>query len=214
MTDIFNLEIDLNVPAIYNNTHSRGYILYELHHITGLMKITYTEDIYSPVIELTDLYNHSYKVGGSNLRYTAYLDNGEAYGISTRFSYIGYNETDLFPYPNIQFFATLEPSYNIGEWDEPDNSLLCIFAGSGTSKYNSNGKLKVYQLMGTVSGAMGCGCTAYGHLSPTRLAGPDGAILDKFDESNNSFEIENYKGVTDVAASWGTWKATLMDTNN
>ena len=47
---------------------------------------------------------------------------------------------------------------------------------------------------GTVSGQLGCGCTAYMHKSPTRTAWKFGAT----------------RNTTDVASVFGNWKATYI----
>ena len=56
-----------------------------------------------------------------------------------------------------------EPSYSIGEVDE-DNTLMLQLSGHGTLNKNV-----LRTLRGSVSGRIGCGCTDYGHISPTRL---------------------------------------------
>jgi hypothetical protein len=84
------------------------------------------------------------------------------------------------------FSFVADPSYNIGSVIE-DNVLQLKLSGHGRM---SKGYLKT--IKGQVVGRIGCGCMAYGHVSPTRL----------------------YLGwitsvVVDIASVHGTFKATF-----
>lgn len=101
---------------------------------------------------------------------------------------IGNNKTNVFKTASICFDFAAEPSYNIGEFDE-DTSLYITLAGKGT--IDANGAIKKAQ--GYAAGTLGCGCRAYGHTSPTRELGYNGAT----------------DNVTDVASVYGTWTLKL-----
>ena len=119
------------------------------------------------------------------------------------------------------FYVDAEPSYNKGE-DNEDNSLLCTFAGKGTCKKrtvkawqsytytDSKGKKRTAQRLVTLgkfdiintmkgynAGTLGCGCTAYGHISPTRKAAA----------------LAPSCTVDDVASTFGIWSATYVETS-
>ena len=69
-----------------------------------------------------------------------------------------------------------------------DNSLYIILAGKGRL---SSSKFKF--ATGYVAGTIGCGCSAYGHTSPTRKIGYNGAT----------------SVVDDIAAVHGRWSMKL-----
>lgn len=117
---------------------------------------------------------------GKHVTYDGYLDDTKTFRVVA----IGNNKTDKFNTASICFFLMAEPSYNIGEFDE-DTSLFVTLAGKGRLK---NGRVKTAS--GSVAGTLGCGCYAYGHVSPTRVIWWYGVS-----------DI-----VTDVAAVHGTWR--------
>lgn len=122
---------------------------------------------------------------GAHVSYKTYLD----YTQYPRFNAIGSNKTGLFTTPSVCFKIAAEPSYSIGELDE-DNALYITLSGFGKTDKK---RRYVRYISGNVSGTLGCGCTAYGHLSPTRLLGMYGWT----DESD------------DVAGVHGTWKMQI-----
>ena len=69
-----------------------------------------------------------------------------------------------------------------------DNSLYITLAGKGRL---SSSKFKF--ATGYVAGTIGCGCSAYGHKSPTRKIGYNGAT----------------SVVDDIAAVHGRWSMKL-----
>ena len=87
---------------------------------------------------------------------------------------------------SICFALAAEPSYNIGEFDE-DNALYVTLAGKGS--FDTKHKM-LKSASGYLAGTLGCGCMAYGHVSPTRQIGYFGPINDDVD---------------DVAAVYGRW---------
>lgn len=213
VTDVYKFSMSLKVPRIYNNNCSLGYRKYQGQNITGYLKIKYPNvaagESGQPEITITGLENKTHKINGKNITYKVTVGYD---GPMTRVNLIGDNKKDEFKTPSVCFYIDAEPSYNVGEDDE-DNSLLCTLAGSGSMKtvagytYSSvcsycsssitelkkSGKCRIIGSMsGNVAGTLGCGCRVYGHVSPTRVASSCGASDD----------------VDDVAAVYGTWKAT------
>jgi len=133
----------------------------------------------------TNFVNKTHKMSnGKNVTYQAYLGD-EPY---PRFLLLGSNKTKKFTIPNTVFQLILDPSYNIGVLDE-DNSLYLTMAstkGSFDKKKNN-----VKSIKGFASGTIGCGCSAYKHISPTRWICWSGAA-----------EV-----ISDVAGTGGKWTA-------
>lgn len=121
---------------------------------------------------------------GKNVTYDVMLDD-EGRGFT--FNAVGSNKTGIFNGASVCMSIVAEPSYNVGELDE-DTSLYITLAGKGRLK---NGR--VSYVHGRAAGTLGCGCTAYGHVSPTRAIGWNGPT----DE------------VVDVASTYGTWLMRL-----
>lgn len=213
ITDTYNLKLSLRIPRVYNNTESQGYRKYQTQKITATMKVTYdTDDVGTcPTIEICDMINNTHKVNGSKIQYTVLVDN-DGQTVIPRFNALGNNKKNEFKQASVIFHIECEPSYAKGEPNE-DNSLYITLAGIGTvaDRYwyscgdegsylgttKKSGACKVgvvTKLSGYVTGAQGCGCTDYGHVSPTRVmsvCGPSDVV-------------------TDVAAVYGTWSATLV----
>ena len=181
--DVFDVRISLNVPRVYSNTESQGYRKYQRQTITGKMVWKYGADGTIESVKFRDFVNITHRMSnGKNVEYSVTLEEDTLF---PRFNLIGSNRTRVFKTPSVSFYVSAEPTYSIGAMNE-DNSLYVLFSGTGTS--NSKG---VRSLRGTVSGTIGCGCSDYGHLSPTRMIGLGGAT-----------DI-----VDDVASVFGTWKA-------
>ena len=216
-TDTYAFKLSAKVPRIYDNNQSKGYRKYQGQVIKGYLHITYpeTKDGFGrPTVTITDLYNKTHKISGQSITYKCTVNNdGNAEGPMTRVNLIGSNKTGEFNTASILFYLDAEPSYNKGEDDE-DNSLLITLGGSGKCKKFEhyqyvccNGKLKKVKLgkcmaissaSGAFGGSLGCGCYAYGHISPTRVASPCGPS-----------EI-----VDDVAATWGTWSMSYLESSD
>lgn len=159
---VYKLTMHLYVPRVYNNTQSRGYRKVQRQKITGYVTLNdaLVEDETEPRMRVWDVENQTHKVGGAKVWYR----NTDAQEVMWR--YIGNNGTGVFKHTQVMFCLDLDPSYNIGA-DEPDNALLIQLAGRGINwKY----------IYGNVTGQIGCGCTAYGHVSPTRTF--DGRVSD------------------------------------
>lgn len=128
-----------------------------------------------------NLFNKTHRLSnGKHVTYDGYLDESKPFRVSA----IGNNRTQKFNVASICFSLMAEPNYNIGQFDE-DTSLFVTLAGKGTIR---NEQIK--NAKGSVAGTLGCGCYAYGHVSPTRIIWWYG-ISDI---------------VTDVAAVYGSWR--------
>lgn len=196
IVDLYDFTMSLKVPRVYDNTKSLGYRKDQGQLIKGTLKIIYKSGERRPTFEIVNLVNKTHKLSnGKNITYSVIVDN-EGEQVYPRFNYIGNNKTKKFKKAKIIFYFDANPSYNIGE-DEPDNSLLVTLSGTGTAvnkkKYNAQ---IVTTMFGKVTGTLGCGCTAYGHVSPTRVVGPYGPLLDEVD---------------DVSPLEGTWKARFKE---
>lgn len=217
-THVYKLTMSQQVPRIYDNMSSQGYRKYQTQRLYGYLSISFHDDGSSPDVFITSLYNKTHKINGQYITYKTTVDN-EGDILFPRVNLIGNNKTGKFKTASICFYADAEPSYNIG-LDNEDNSLLCTFAGKGSVKAktvkawqeytytDAKGKQHkgkrlvtlgkyeiIYTLRGYDAGTLGCGCYAYGHVSPTRRAG----ALAPTDQ------------VDDVAATYGTWRATYVE---
>ena len=196
VVDVYSLQIALKVPQVVDNIQSLGKRVYKLQKITGRLLVYYDgETEAAKAIELVDLVNLSYKVGGKNVKYKA-LEDGYV-GVPQIWNAIGSNKTLVFNKSSVCFNAELEPSYTIGEPNN-DNSLILVFSGASTlatKKLSCGVKIKFLTTVGGyVVGTQGCGCHDYGHVSPTRSLG----LYGPTDQ------------VVDIAAVWGTWKAKFQ----
>ena len=185
-SELYSFKMALYVPRIYDNSNSLGSRKYQRQTVAGNMQICYDKNGNLVDVKFCNLINKTHKLSnGKNVTYTTYLDNV----MFPRFNAIGSNKTKKFNVASVCFSIAAEPSYNIGEMDE-DNGLYLVLAGKG--KLTSNGQLK--NLSGYAAGTIGCGCKAYGHVSPTRRIGFYGAT-DQVD---------------DVAAVYGNWSAKFL----
>lgn len=185
VVDEYTLKMCVYVPRIYNNTESLGYRKYQRHVIQGTVKLTYEDGSVRPTITVTNLVNKTHKINGNNITYTTTVDEGNV--VYPRINVIGNNKTGVFTTGSIVFHIDANPSYNIGE-DAEDNSLLVTLAGRSSMK-TVNGRRVLNLCSGFLAGTLGCGCTAYGHKSPTRVLGVEGPT----------------DAVDDVASVWGNW---------
>ena len=159
-TLLYKVTMRLYVPRVYDNMQSLGYRKYQWQNITGYLTVDknlateeYEQAVKSePTITASGFTNQTHKVNKVKVSY----DNTEADSVMWR--YIGSNKTGIFKRAGVKFSLDLDPSYNIGA-DEPDNTLIVDLSGQGGSE-------KV--IKGLVTGQIGCGCKAYGHVSPTR----------------------------------------------
>ena len=181
----YSLKLRLNVPRIYNNNESLGSRKYQSQLVVGTMQLYYDKSGQLVDVQFKNLVNKKHKLSnGKYVTYTTKLDST----VYPRFNCIGSNKTKEFNTASVCFSIAAEPSYNIGEMNE-DNGLYLVLAGKGKIS-----KKQLKSLSGYATGTIGCGCMAYGHVSPTRMLGFWGAT-----------DI-----VDDLAAIHGTWSAKLV----
>lgn len=180
VTDVYSLTLNLRVPQVLDNSSSTGRRMYKVQRLSGELYVSYVDDG-TVDISVEGLVNNSFKVGGANVRYQVTTD-------VRSWNLIGSNKTGIFKKPSICLDIEAFPSY-VWSWEpDSDNSFILTLAGYGVSyKY----------IHGYVAGTQGCGCTAYGHKSPTRRMGPYGKPTPL---------------VVDVAATYGTFKLKLKRT--
>ena len=189
VTDAYVFKMTLQVPRVYDNTQSLGYRKYQKQVVTGRMFITYDTSRESrPVITFSKLVNQQHKVNGAKVVYDVTV---EEY-VTPLVNAIGSNQTGEFKTPTAIFAIQAWPSYAKGAPDE-DNSLNVVLSGKGITSLIGSSRV-VKKISGSVAGALGCSCTAYGHVSPTRVMGAFGPT----------------DLVDDVAAVFGTWQAVRI----
>jgi len=182
--DVYDFRMRLKVPRVYDNTDSLGYRKYQTQTIKGRIAVTYDEEERYPQISFLWMTNMTHKVGKSYVSYDAKVSDD----VIPRMNFIGNNKTGVFKTPTMIFGLVCEPSYALTEANE-DNSLYLVLAGFGTSKVYKGARVASF-VSGNVAGSIGCGCSDYGHTSPTRVAGECGPECDEPD---------------DVCAVKGTW---------
>lgn len=154
-TVIYKVRLQLDVPRVYKNTESLGFRRIQKQRIVGFVSIDKDVDewtLYEPEVRAYSFVNSTHVISGTKVRYA------DCVASDVMYRYIGNNRTGVFATPNVRFTLDLNPSYNIGA-DEPDNTLIITLSGHGRSERVVRGR---------VTGQIGCGCHAYGHISPTR----------------------------------------------
>lgn len=177
-TVVYKLTMRLKVPRVYNNLQSIGFRKAQTQKVVGYVYVDKSlaeEDQTDPVIRADGFVNKTHKVGVQYVTYSV----SDATDVMWR--YIGSNKTKVFRKPCVKFSLDLDPSYNIG-YDEPDNTLVVTLSGHGASENI---------IKGSVTGNIGCGCRAYGHVSPTRTV---------------------YGDVVDITPLYGTFKMKRVET--
>lgn len=181
VTDVYALKIRLRVPQVVDNSVSTGKRKYKTQALVGTMEVEYATEG-QPNVRIVALTNRTFKVGGVRVCYDAGI-------VSSRWNLIGSNRTGVFRTPSVCVEVDALPSYVASYKPTDDNSLVLTMAGAGSS---------VKRISGRVSGTLGCGCSDYGHVSPTRIAGACGPLSI----------------VDDVASVYGTWSATRKARRN
>ena len=191
IVDSYDFTMRLNVPRIYDNMQSKGYRKYQPQTLKGTLLLIYP-DSSEPIVKVNGLRNLTHRIGGKMVTYECYewpYDDNAVLTVG-----IGSNKTGKFNQGGAAFSFVAEPSYNIGDIDE-DNTLMLELSGHGILR-----KDVLKTLKGVVRGRIGCGCMAYGHISPTRLflgylttivwdvAPLDGTFTAKFKERSVSDE--------------------------
>ena len=184
VTDVYEIKMSLRIPAIVDNMQSQGRRVYKLQQLRGTMEIHYSGKNGDTVsFSLPALSNLTYKIRDVCVSYETTL------GEDIVWTAIGNNKTDSFKQATLRLDIDANPSYNIGD-DEPDNTLIATVSCYGS---------QFGVMRGNAAGQLGCGCHAYGHVSPTRAIGAQGAT-DK---------------VVDIAACMGNvaicWKGYVRD---
>lgn len=158
VTDIYELRMRLRVPVIIDNMESQGKRVYKSQVFRGEARIHYGDknEVEFSIPALTNL---SYSIRGKRVTYATEITGYPIWAA------VGNNKTGIFKKATLVLGIDADPSYNIGD-DEPDNTLILTLALTG----NQFGRMSGY-----AAGQLGCGCYAYGHVSPTRRLGPDGA---------------------------------------
>lgn len=167
--DVYDFTAYVKVPRVYDNSNSTGYRKYQTQKIKGQLAVRY-EDEYFPTIVFLDLYNTTHKVGNSFVTYNCHVNDDFLYH---RLNFIGSNKTKEFKTPSICLFLEAYPNYAKGSPSE-DNSLYLMIAGSGNSMTYRNATVAKH-IHGKIAGTIGCSCSTYGHMSPTRVACEYGA---------------------------------------
>ena len=180
-TDVYKLTMTLKVPQVVDNSYSKGKRVYKHQTLKGYLKVTYA-DGELPEIQIIGLENRNFKVSGSFVEYKTEV----TYSI---WNVIGSNATGKFRTPSICLQIDAQPSYVYSYEPTNDNSLILTLSGKGSSK-----KL----ISGYAAGTLGCGCTDYGHISPTRVMGFCGPT----------------EWVQDVASVFGTFRMKLESSCN
>jgi len=158
--DTYKFTMNLKVPRIYDNMASKGYRKLQPQRLVGELQFVY-KDNGDVKVRVKNLVNKTHKINGIPISYVCYEYPYEYH--NPLVVGIGSNKTGKFKQGGAEFAFQADPSYNIGAVDE-DNTLLLELSGYGTLKGDVLKNLK-----GAVKGRIGCGCMAYGHISPTRL---------------------------------------------
>ena len=190
--DVYDFKASLKVPQVVNNTTSQGKRVFKSQSIKGYLLIGYHPDG-KVEIGFLDLVNKSFKVNGAYVTYEAIVDT-EGEHVWPRLNYIGDNAKESFKTATICWYSEFLPSYAKGGEGGEDNSFLLTFSGKATTSTSLSKGCRLPQTFsGYCAGTQGCGCSAYEHKSPTRKASECGPTCE----------------VDDVAAAFGTWRATF-----
>lgn len=173
-TDVYTISMTLRVPQVVNNSTSMGRRVYKVQRLVGTLEVVYNASEQADV-SIISLTNRSFKASGKYVTYKVYTE-------SSVWNLIGSNSTATFSRPSVFAEFEAQPSYVSQYEPTNDNSLILSISGRGSNRK---------KLSGYVTGTLGCGCSDYGHVSPTRVMGFDGPL----------------DVVHDVASVYGTWRA-------
>ena len=98
------------------------------------------------------LTNLTHKVGGVRVTYDVQVDDA-------LLALVGDNRRNRFKTSSVCIRMTALPSYIQAYQPTDDETLILDLAGRGASRR---------RVAGHASGTLGCGCSWYGHVSPTR----------------------------------------------
>lgn len=164
---VYDVTMHLRVPAIVDNMQSLGRRVYKVQLLKGQMTVKDTG--WEPDVTFTTLENRSHKVSRQYVSYDVVVDK-------VGWHAVGNNRTGNFRKASVFLSFEATPSYALA--DGEDNTLILTLAGRGSTDR---------AISGYAAGQLGCGCYAYGHISPTRIYGT-GLVVD-------------------TAAVYGTWRA-------
>lgn len=143
---VYDMTMTLHVPRVYDNQLSTGYRKYQTQRLKGTLSVTADR-------ACATLENRTHKVAGKRVTYSCDVK-------SRMWNLVGSNSTGSFRTPSVNLSIEALPSYVPAFEPTDDETLVLNLAGHGTG----SGKT----IHGTVSGTLGCGCSWYGHVSPTR----------------------------------------------
>lgn len=177
VTDFYDIQLRMKVPVIIDNMDSLGSRKFKRQLIRGTLAVHYytnKEGDLETEFSIPALTNLSYKIRGNYVTYETAINEMPVWVA------IGSNKTGVFNRSCFAAAIEANPSYNVGD-DEPDNTLIQTISCYG-KQFGS--------FVGYAAGQLGCGCRAYGHVSPTRQLGPQGAT----------------EQVRDIASCFGTFR--------
>ena len=160
IVDTYKMTMRLRVPRIYDNMQSLGYRRYQPQRFVGELSLIYrsTGDV---DVQVNGLTNRTHRING---KFITYECSEWPYGDFQNMAIaVGNNRTLKFNQGGIDVAFVADPSYNIGGLEE-DNTLMLRMSGMG-----SIGLTGLRSMRGSVTGRIGCGCSSYGHISPTRI---------------------------------------------
>ena len=191
ISDTYKWCANLRIPKVIDNTGSMGKRKYVTQKLRGEMVVRWSAEGLEG-IEFRNMVNRSHKIGGVPITYQCEVGD---YTVEKRFVWVGNNKTSEFKTPALTAYVQAIPSYSVAEDPQEDDSLWFLMSGKGASVKNGGGCRVAKSLSGKIAGQIGCGCSAYGHTSPTRVGSICGADLCT---------------VTDVAPVYGSWSARLV----
>ena len=191
VVDQYQLDMLLKIPRVYDNNNSLGYRKLQAQRLRGVLNIEYIDGEMLPRISIEQLVNKTHKLAnGASVKYECFKEDDQI----DRLMYIGSNKKNIFKTPGMTISFVAQPSYALS-YAQEDNSLYIQLSGYGkTSKTLSYHSQVPSRMLGYVTGNIGCGCSDYGHTSPTRLIGPYSFI-----------DIP-----IDVAPIYGKWKMKFI----
>ena len=142
----YDVSIRLHVPRVYDNSDSLGRRKYQSQKMVGSLFVT-TDGL--ATMSLTNL---THKVGGQRVTYDVEVDDA-------LLVLVGDNARNRFKTSSVCIHLEALPSYIPAYQPTDDETLVLTLAGRGSS---------AKRITGNVAGTLGCGCSWYGHVSPTR----------------------------------------------
>ena len=186
--DVYDVKIIVSIPRVYDNTTSQGYRSYQRQKIQGTMYLTYDSSDSPAEIQYGSFTNLTHKTSlGKNITYQVFNNDD----IIQRLSVVGNNKTMTFSRGTCCLNAIFEPSYSVSDVVNEDNSLYVQMTSINGRFSIKNGRKYLRSMSGRITGSVGCACSDYGHISPTRMLGYLGPLLHN---------------VIDVAACEGIWR--------